>query len=374
LRRWHDRVTAAAPAARNTPEAHVQAPNGSFFHVPLVARLREHRDWRGEHELCTDVLGRIGFPFCDWTLTLHTDHGEFLANEAVTLALGRDDASWKLANVADAPFLVMSRADCLRMILGNDDTLERPRLTFPNARVRPRLQFANRLGRSPIRYDPVGFRDHPDHAGLTGGVIRSLLVAIRRNSPGVYRELCAFTQTIRGFEFPRSQSGVVDSFSDPTIPGVIGISIPYTPQDELCLDLFCFTWFGHELGHTKDYLCDTILHAQGEKLVCNSAERTDTLPRYGRPLTMRTVFQVPYVHLYEFALFMDFWQAGFRGLPWDVSDAAALGDDLAAEINEAFTLIDEWARLTPLGEVALAHFRDLYVGASKRWQTLRRPR
>lgn len=370
LRRWHDSVTAAATIERGEEHVPVESTKASLGNVALVARLRGDRDWRGEHGLCTDVLGRIGFPFCDWTLTLHTDHGEFLANEAVTLSLDREQASWKLG-AAGTPFLVTSRADCLRMILGNDDTLEREGLTFPDARVRPRLQFANRLGRSPIRYDPIGFREHPAHAGLTGGVVRSLLIAIRRNSPAVYRELCALTQTIRGFEFPRSESGVVDSFSDPTIPGVIGISIPYTPQDELCLDLFCFTWFGHEMGHTKDYLCDSILYAQGEKLVCNAAERTDIIPRYGRPLTMRTVFQVPYVHLYEFALFLDFWEAGFRGLPWDVGDAAALGDDLAAEIAEAFELIDEWARLTPLGEVALAHFRELFVAAQKRWQALR---
>jgi hypothetical protein len=373
LRRWHDNVTAAAPVERSPADSAVEATKASLGNVALVARLQRHRYWCGEHGLCTDVLGRIGFPFSDWSLTLHTHRGEFLANEAVTLTLDHGRASWKLG-ADDTPFLVTSRADCLRMILGNDDTLERERLTFPNPHVRPRLQFANRLGRSPIRYDPVGFRDHPAHAGLTGGVIRSLLVAIRRNSPAVYRELCTFTRTIRGFEFPRSESGVVDSFSDPTIPGVIGISIPYTPQDELCLDLFCFTWFGHEMGHTKDYLCDSILHAQGEKLVCNAAERTDVIPRYGRSLTMRTVFQVPYVHLYEFALFMDFWQAGFRGLPWDVGDAAALGDDLSAEIAEAFTLIDEWARLTPLGEVALAHFRDLFVAAQKRWQALRASR
>jgi hypothetical protein len=372
LRRWHDSVTAAAPVERGGgSDAPVEWAKASLGNAALVARLRADRDWCGEHELCTDVLGRIAFPFCDWTLTLHTDHGEFLASEAVTLTLSREDAIWALAGAADAPFLVTSRADCLRMILGNDDTLARDRLTFPNAHVRPRLQFANRLGRSPIRYDPIGFRAHPGHAGLTGGVIRSLLVAIRRNSPAVYRELCAFTQSIRGFEFPRSESGVVDSFSDPTIPGVVGISIPYTPQDELCLDLFCFTWFGHEMGHTKDYLCDSILYAQGEKLVCNAAERTDIVPRYGRSLTMRTVFQVPYVHLYEFALFMDFWEAGFRGLPWDVGDAASFGDDLAAEIAEAFELLDEWARLTPIGEVALAHFRDLFVAAQKRWRALR---
>src|SRR5262249_45158405 len=152
---------------------------------------------------------------------------------------------------------------------------------------------------------------------------------------------CACVHTIRGFELPCTTHGVIASFSDPTLPGVMGINVSYTPRHEPCLDPFCFTWFGHELGHTKDYLCDNILYVRDQALLHNPTGRTETIPRYGRSLALRTLFQVPYVHLYEWALLMDFRQAGFQGLPWRVPpDVAALGDDLEAEIMEAFALID----------------------------------
>src|SRR5262249_12900717 len=157
--------------------------------------------------------------------------------------------------------------------------------------------------------------------------------AIRLNSPAVYRELRAFLHTVRGFEFPRLATGVVASFSDPTLPGVMGVAVSYTERHEPCLDPLCFTWFGHEMGHTKAYLCETVLYWMSEALIRNAAEYTDPIPRYGRALALRTVIQLPYVHLYEWALLMDFWEAGFHGLPWRVpADAAEVGEDLAAEI------------------------------------------
>ena len=78
------------------------------------------------------------------------------------------------------------------------------------------------------------------------------------------------------------------------------------------------------------------------------------------------------MHLYEWALLMDFWEAGFHGLPWRVpADVAAVGEDLAAEIEESFPLIAEWARLTPVGEAAVAYFRELYDRSLARWRALR---
>src|SRR5262249_50336825 len=85
LRRWHESVTAppaAAPAGPPDP-----AGKAALGHVALTVRLRADRGWQGEHELCTDVLGRIGFPFCDWTLLLRTDEDECLAGRAVTLSI-----------------------------------------------------------------------------------------------------------------------------------------------------------------------------------------------------------------------------------------------------------------------------------------------
>jgi hypothetical protein len=372
LQRWHDGV---APAT--APAQAVSAAKASLGNVALVLRLRADRHWQGEHDLCTDVLGRVGFPFCDWSLALRTVRGESLAGQAVRLTLDHEQACWRLPDTAQTPFLILSRDDCLRMLVANDDPCDLRRLQYPNPSVKPRLQRASPLGPSKIRYDPVCFQDFQAHAGLTGGLVERLLAAIRRASPAVYRELGAFMHTIRGFEFPRSENGngVVASFSDPTLPGVMGINVSYTSRHEPCLDPFCFTWLGHELGHTKDYLNDIILYGTGQALVRNAAEYTEPIPRYGRRLAVRTLVQIPYVHLYEWALLMDFAEAGFRGLPWRVStDMVAVGEDLAAEIEESFALIQEHAQLTPLGEAALLHFRELFALAQTRWRSVRSQR
>jgi hypothetical protein len=316
------------------------------------------------------VLGRVGFPFCDWTLALRNTAGDLLANRIVRLALTADVATWRLAEQAELPFLVTSRADCVRMLVANGAPVDGDRFTTPVGRVRPRFQQACHFARSAIRYDPVGFL--PGHAGLTGGLVGRMLAAIRKNSPAVHRELARLMHTVRGFEYPPAAAGHGASFSDPTLPGVMGVGLSYSPRNEPCLDPFCFTWFGHELGHTKDYLCDSVLYGQGQALVRNPADTTGPIARYGRPLVVRTLIQVPYVHLYEWALVMDFWEGGFRGLPWPApAGAAAVGDDLAAEIKEAFALIRERAQLTPLGEAALRHFRELYGMALARWRFVR---
>jgi hypothetical protein len=367
LQHWHESVATPDPPGPPLP-----ATRACLGNVALVVQLRADRHWRGEQDLCTDVLGRIGFPFSDWSLALKTVREEPLASQAVRLMLDHDQACWRLADMAGMPFLIMSRADCVRMIAQNEDPLDLHQLCYPSSGVKPRLQRASPLGRSPIRYDPVAFQDFQAHAGLTGGLVKRLLAAIRRNAPPVYRELCAFIHSIRGFEFPLSSQGAVASFSDPTLPGVMGINVAYTPQHEPRLDPYCFTWIGHELGHTKDYLNDNILYGRGQALVDNPAEGAGLIPRYGRSLAVRTLIQVPYVHLYEWALLMDFWEAGFRGLPWPMSgDTAAVGDDLAAEIEEAFVLIEERANLTPLGVAALDHFRELFAQALARWQSVR---
>jgi hypothetical protein len=366
LRRWHDDVTTA-------PAPVVPAARASVGNVALVARLRADRHWQGEQDCCTDEFGRVGFPLSDWSLTLCTDGHDVLTRQVVTLALDRERASWRLAEASGEPLLVTSRADCLRMVVDNSDPLDRRRIEFPNPRVRPRLECACRLGHSRVRYDPVVFPDRRAHAGLTGGLVERLVVALRRNAPAVYREFRTFIHAVRGFELPASAYGVVGSFSDPTVPGVMGFNVPYAPHDEPCLDPFCFTWFGHELGHTKDYLIDTVLHERGVALVRNPGERVGPIPRYGRALPVRTLFQIPYVHLYEWAVLMDFSQAGFRGLPWPApADVTAVGEDLAAEIREAFELIPEWARLTRVGEAALKYFRELFAAASARWNSGRR--
>jgi hypothetical protein len=361
LRHWHDSVVAATPAGSPANAA-------ALGNVAVALILRADPHWSGDIELGTDVLGRVGFPFCDWTLALHTTAGDLLANRVVRLTLGPAEACWRLVDADGPPALVTSRADCLRMLVDNGDPMDRDRFCMPDGWVRARLQQACHFSRSSIRYDPVAFRD--GHAGLAGGIVGRVLAAIRRNSPAVYRELARLIHTVRGFEFLTAGTGA--SFSDPTLPGVFGVGLSYSSRDEPRLDPFCFTWFGHELGHTKDYLCDSVLYGCGQPLVLNPAEMTEPIPRYGRPLAVRTLFQVPYVHLYEWALLMDFWEAGFRGLPWPApAGAAAVGDDLAAEIKEAFVLIRERAKLTPMGAVAIRHIREMYGLALARWRFVR---
>jgi hypothetical protein len=370
LRHWHESVAAATPGLGGLTKPRSPSVGAALGNVAIALVLRADPGWCGAIDLCTDVLGRVGFPFCDWTLALQSDAGDLFANRVIRLTLNPADAVWRLADSDEPPVLVMSRADCLRMLVGNSEPTDRDRLRVTANRIRPRLQQAGHFARSSIRYDPVAFRE--GHAGLTGGVVGRVLTAVRRNSPAVYRELARLIHTVRGFEFPGSAEGTGASFSDPTLPGVIGVGLSYTPRDEPCLDPFCFTWFGHELGHTKDYLCDSVLYGCGQPLVLNPADSSEPIPRYGRPLAVRTLFQVPYVHLYEWALLMDFWEAGFRGLPWPApAGAAAVGDDLAAEIKEAFALIRERAVLTPLGQTALRHFKELYALALARWRFVR---
>ncbi|HEY2785689.1 MAG TPA: hypothetical protein VGJ05_12030 [Fimbriiglobus sp.] len=365
LQRWHDRVTSCPHRPPPDPAA-----VASLGNVALEIRLRADRTWSGRCDLYTDVLGRIGFPFCDWSVYLPADRDQLPAGRAVSLMLDPSRAFWRLGGRTDDPFLIMPRNDCLRMLVDNDGTLDNRNWTFPDAAVRPKLVRACRLGRSAIRYDPVGIPTGTAHAGITGGLLARIVEAIRRDSPAIYREFRHYIRAIRGFEFPRAKA--VASFSDPTLPGVMGVSVAYSDADEPCLDPFCFTWFGHEMGHTKDYLCDTILYARGESLVTNCGEWTAPIPRYGRPLSIRTLIQIPYVHLYEWTLLMDFWQANFRGLPWAVTGGAAeVGNDCAAEIEESFDLIDAHADLTPVGVAAVRHFHELYAEANDRWQTVR---
>jgi hypothetical protein len=369
LERWHDCV--APPRSPPCADRAGPAARASLGNVSLILRLRADGHWQGVQHLATDVLGRISFPFSDWSLTLHNDQGDFLGSQLVTVSLDQDQACWRLGDSAEPPFLILSRDDCLRMLVDNTDPRERRRLQFPNERLKPRLQCASPLGQRKIRYEPIGMHEREDHAALTGGLVQQVLASIRRHSPSVYREFGTFVYTVRGFELPPTTYGVVASFSDPTLPGVMGVNVCYTPQHEPCADPLCFTWFGHELGHTKNYLSDNILYDRGETLLQNAADWTEIIPRYGRPLAVRTLFQVPYVHLYEWTLLMDFWQGGFRGLPWRrPADVAELGDDLEAEIEEAFTLMEDRAQLTPLGEAALSHFKELFARAQARWQSV----
>lgn len=345
--------------------------------VALGLLLAAPRCWRGSLLLAADAFGGVHFPFSDWSVVVPPDaEGDAagLPDRIVRVEASRDTVVWRLADPpGDPPLLVMSRQTAVRLLVANDAEVASADIDFPHPVLRPRLQRAVRLGHSPIRYDPVAFCDAERHAGVTGAIVEALVKSIECNSPPVYRELCAYVQTIRGFGLPRTRLGSLESFSTPMLPGVMGINIAYSADDDPLLDPFCFTWLGHELGHTKNYLIDDAAALHGWRFVANPADMTHRIARYDRALPMRTVFQVPYVHLYEWVLLMDFIRAGFHGLPWRVAaDPWRFGDDLADEIGEAFELIERYGRLTQVGRAVVAHLERLYALLLTRWRTMRR--
>ena len=376
LAEWHRRV--AEPSIANiAPPADAESAHrlGNSL-LPLLLRVDPH--WRGEVALRTDVYGRLRFPLCDWSIALSrtaAGPGCVLSDDLVTASLTRREVRLALGDTPGGTLLVMPRDEWLRMIVANDAQLDGDRIRLQTADVTARLQHAGPLPGRRVRYEPVRLANGNDHFALTGGIIAALLGALGRHSLAIAREFDTLMSTVRGWELPAAAYGTIQSFSDPTLPRVMALNVPYGRGDEPRLCPFCFTWLGHELGHTKSYLIETILHVRGEALTTNQADYTEVIPRYGRALSLRTVLQVPYTHLYEWTLLMDFWQAGFRGLPWGgPADVVALGEDLAAEIEEAFALIDERALLTPLGVAALRHFHELFARAQARWHLVRSQR
>jgi hypothetical protein len=377
LRAW-DELTSPAdpgcPADGAGPAAH--GPE-KLNNVAWASLLRRTPAWCGQLDLCTDAMGFLRFPFSDWSLWLRdaaAGREEVLADAVVTVSLGPESVRWSLAAEPGAPFLVMPRPDCWRLVVANDPRLSPDRLVFPNPSVRPRLLYATPLRDPGPRYEPVGFDDESfeAHAGLTGALVGALFDAIETNAPAVHDELVRYETAIRGYEFAPALGQTLASFSVPTLPGIMNVNIVYTPDHQPLLSPFCFTWLGHELGHTKHYLIDDAAYGEGWRFLLNPGDRTGPLPRYQRPLAVRTLFQLPYTHLYELALLSAFLEGGFARLPWDVvEDPLDFGDDLLAEIGEAFDLIEQWADLTEPGRMAVVHLQALYEEALDHWMGLR---
>ncbi len=370
---WHCRV--AEPSIANvSPPADVESAHrlGNSL-LPLLLRLDPH--WCGQITLRTDVYGRLRFPLCNWSVGLSQmadGPGCVLSDDPITASLTRRDVRLSLGNAADHTLLMMPRDEWLRMIVANTPHLVGDRIGFPSADVTARLQYAGPLPGRHVRYEPVRLAAGPDHLELTGGLVAALLAALDRHSLVLAREFDTMMSTIRGWELPPAGYGTIQSFSDPTLPCVMGINVPYGPDDEPCVCPFCFTWLGHELGHTKSYLIETILHVRGERLATNQADYTDVIPRYGRALSLRTVLQVPYTHLYEWTLLMDFVEGSFAGLPWKITDdLQEFGDNIHQEIVDAFDQIERAAQLTPCGRAAVARLHSLCSEARVRWQALR---
>jgi hypothetical protein len=375
LRAWDEATCPPDPdGPAFAPAAHGRA---RLNNVAWPLLLRRAPGWCGRVELGADALGFVRFPTSDWSVWLRTTSPEsagLLAHAVVAVAADPERVSWSLAEEPSNPFLVLGRRDCGRLVVAGDPGLSPDRLEFPHPTIRPRLLHATPLDDSGLRYEPAGFDDAglAAHAGLTGALVQAILGAIGRNAPAIHAETGLYLRAIRGFELPSGPGGSVASFSTPNLPGILNLNVAYSPDDQPLLSPFCFTWIGHELGHTKHYLIDDAALEVGWRFVRNPGDRTGPLPRYGRSLAVRTLFQIPYVHLYELALLAAFLERGFAGLPWDVADdPLAFGDDLAAEIREAFALIDAWADLTPPGEAAVAHLQVLSEPALARWASLR---
>jgi hypothetical protein len=317
------------------------APFGAccLGHVLLALRLKGDSSWQGEIRLETDAFGRIEFPGSDWLIVLSRPRDGprgVLAGQKIGINIGPRRVCWHLFGKQRGPFLEMSRDDLLRMLVDNEEQLEADRFLFSTRDVRAALIRKTCIPGSAVRYDPVSFADFAGHAPLVGGLVAAVIAAMRSCSSLVANEFEALIRSVRGFEVRTLAAGTIQSFSDPSIPGVMNINVPFTERDEPRLCPLCFTWFGHELGHTKSYLIETIAHVAGQDLLKNPQQSTKLLPRYGRALRLRTLLQIPYTHLYEWQLLADFLEHRFAGLPWAVDgDAGAAGHDLSSEIQES---------------------------------------
>jgi hypothetical protein len=371
LRRWHMSVASPSVLSLIESDAHCTDLLGNAL---VALMLRHDPSWTGEESLATDLAGRIRFPSCDWSIVVYPRDGQprdALIRNRVSVSLDDDRTSFSL-EASREPFLVLSRDNAVRMILHNDQNLCPASMATRNGDARARLQYEVALCDGRVRYDPIYFIDFDAHAGYTGAIVQSVLEAIRGNSPSIYREFCHLMHAVRGFELPEAATGTVGSFSDPCHPRIMGINVTYSLNHEPLLSPFCFQWFGHELAHTKTYLINDIAYANGWTFVENPADSAGCIPRYERPLSIRTVFQIPYTHFYEWVLLIHFMERRFDAVPWEIyDDPVPIGDDLALEITEAFDLIHSHAQLTELGTAAMSYFWQLFKSIRSQWQATR---
>ncbi len=302
LAAWHTSIAEPSIATlcpATTPQ-HADRLGNSL--LPL--RLREDPTWQGRVALRTDHFGRLRFPLSDWSIELlcrDSDPHLVLADEPVTAKLTRGDIQFAIDRYDYEIVVVLPRRDCLRMLVGNDGAIDGRNIVYLSRETTARLHFAGRIPGWHVRYDPMTFTI-ASRAGTTGGLTAAILNAIRTNSPTIAAEFDGLLSTIRGWELPPAAYGTIQSFSDPTLPRVMNLNISYTDDDGVQIDPFCFTWFAHELGHTKSYLIETILHVIGFSFAPTHGNYTEFVERYNRRLPIRTLLQIPYTHLYEWSL------------------------------------------------------------------------
>lgn len=368
---WHRHVT-------SEPGAHPADPAGDqhLGNSLLELLLRDDPHWQGKVPLQTDLAGRLRFPLCHWSIALWSSAGgpaAALANQCVTCSLARHDVRFALRSRPHDVLLAIPRRECLRLFVNDDDGPDADQIRCARGPVGLKLQFAGEIPGWHVRFDPVGCGDIERHAGLTGGIALAVLNAIALSAPGIAAEFDACVASVRGCDVAPTAAGTVQSFSDPSLPGVMGINVTYNRRDEPLLCPFCFTWFGHELGHTKSYLIETILHVLGHSLTVQHGRFTETIPEYGRALAVRTLLQIPYTHLYEWLLLIQFLEAGFAHLPWTITaDPLGFGEGIHSEIEQAFERIARDVPLAPAGRAAVARLHSLYGQVLARWQRARR--
>ncbi|MGD9721244.1 MAG: hypothetical protein AB7O59_08550 [Pirellulales bacterium] len=372
LAEWDATVAPGCP--RPPAERESSLGHGRLGNIVAALALRQRRSWCGQVALATDHYGRMHLPFCDWAIALVDERGtdaELLADQTILLELDEHEARWSLSDARDASLCRMPRATFDGAFIDNRAAIDPRGVDCASGSVRARLERGRRLGDTRIVFQPIGPAAPGLHSETTGAILVSLLRAIAENAPSIFQQLCQCIRTIHGFELPSYGQGQIASFSVPTSPGIIGFNVAYTPRDEPCLSPYCFMWLGHELGHTLHYLIDSVSHTHGWRFLENPGDLTPVIPRYGRSLSVRTLFQVPYVHLFEWWLLMLFVERRFACLPWQTfDDAWDVGEDVHCEIEEAFELIAQHARLTAMGEAAIERLRELSGEALARWRAL----
>src|SRR5262249_24911365 len=100
---------------------------------------------------------------------------------------------------------------------------------------------------------------------------------------------------------------------------------------------------------------------QGQSLTSRRCEFTETIARYGRAVPVRTLLQIPYTHLYEWVLMIEFLEGGFSALPWTIcEDPVEHVEEIRAEIQETFDRIARSVPLSDAGRSVIARLRRLY--------------
>lgn len=374
LAAWDDNFSAGCEP-RTDSAASDRAPPacGRLGNVALALLLRCRPDWCGRIELESDEFGRVHLPLTDWIVVL-ADEGsagrDLFAHQKLILELTPQHVDW-LAADDRRPLVRIPREWFNRTFIENQPITSASGVRWTGARPTPRFQQATHLGHSEIRFEAITSGDGDNHAALTGGIIETLVAAIEQNAPGIYGQLCQCIRRIRGFELPGTGAGYIESFSVPTSPGIIGFNVSYTAAGQPRLSPYAFMQLGHELGHTLHYLIEDAAYLHHLQFLENPGESTPVIPRYGRSLRMRTLFQIPYVHLFEWWLLIEFRRANFAGLPWQNFEAPQeIGEDIRSEIEESFDLLDSHARPTLTGRAVIDRMRELVEEAESQWREI----